>query len=226
MYSTLEERSDVLERQLVEMTEAIVRTHNLRSNLEPVGHACQHPVLVAGRICCEAEGRLNAKSLVLEGSRATSNGRRVRLNVSDGKLSSLSVFPGQIVVVGGMCTNGREIVVHEMYTSAPPARAATTAAELLKHNHGSRHQLGPVKEASSVVVAAGPYCASDDISFAPLDDLIAQMEELKPHVLVLMGPFVDAKHPSVISGQLYSHDENGEEGAMPLTIRTCLKTYS
>ena len=168
MYSTLEERSDVLEKQLIDMTEAIVSMHGLRANLEPVGHACQHPVLVAGRICCEAEGKLNAKSLILEGSRAISNGRRVRLNVSDGSLSTLSVFPGQIVVVGGMCTNGREIVVNEMYTSAPPARATSTAAELLKFNHGSRHELGPLQAPSSIIVAAGPYCASDDTSYAPL----------------------------------------------------------
>ena len=47
------------------------------------------------------------------------------------------------------------------------------------------------------------------------------MEELKPNVLVLMGPFVDAKHPSVASGCLYSHDdeENGDEGAMALTYQ-------
>ena len=226
MYSTLEERAAVLENHLIEMTEAIVKAHNLRSNLEPVGHTCQHPVLVAGRICCESEGKLGPKSLVLEGSRASSNGRRIHLNVADGKISTMSVFPGQIVVVGGMCTNGREIVVNEMYTSAPPPRAMSSAEDLLKRNHGSRHQLGPINEPSSIVVATGPYCSRENTNYEPLDDLISQIEEMRPNVIILMGPFVDANHPSVASGQLFSNgvddndaeNNNGEE-AIPLTYQ-------
>lgn len=47
-----------------------------------------------GRICCDSLGKMNAKSVILEGSRDTSAGRSVPLDLSD--LKQYSLFPGQV----------------------------------------------------------------------------------------------------------------------------------
>ena len=39
-----------------------------------------------GRVCCDAEGRLNDQSVMLEGSAADSAGARVRLDLSQARL--------------------------------------------------------------------------------------------------------------------------------------------
>jgi len=54
----------------------------------------QAPVTVVGRVCCDGSGRLNAKSLLLEGSLDSSSGRRVSLDVSN--VPQFSLFPGQV----------------------------------------------------------------------------------------------------------------------------------
>ncbi|KNC73230.1 hypothetical protein SARC_14209, partial [Sphaeroforma arctica JP610] len=55
--------------------------------------ARQQPVHVIGRVSCDSEGRLNDKSLILEGTREESNGERVPLDMTD--MAAFSLFPGQ-----------------------------------------------------------------------------------------------------------------------------------
>jgi len=54
----------------------------------------QEPVLMVGRICCDSEGRLNERSVLLEGSIELSNGMRTKLDLS--KLEGFKLFPGQV----------------------------------------------------------------------------------------------------------------------------------
>jgi len=53
----------------------------------------QEQVPLCGRICCDSNGKLNAQSVVLEGSRETSAGKRIPLDLSD--VTHYSLFPGQ-----------------------------------------------------------------------------------------------------------------------------------
>ncbi len=46
-----------------------------------------------GRVVCDAEGRLNANSLLLEGTLKHSQGTSVKLDVS--RLTAYRLFPGQ-----------------------------------------------------------------------------------------------------------------------------------
>jgi len=59
-----------------------------------LGFYVQEAVTVVGRICCDGNGRLNANSLLLEGSIETSSGRSVPLDVSN--VPQFSLFPGQV----------------------------------------------------------------------------------------------------------------------------------
>lgn len=52
-----------------------------------------------GRIGCDSNGKLNPKSAVLEGDRERSAGAQIPLELSE--LQEFSLFPGQVVVMGG-----------------------------------------------------------------------------------------------------------------------------
>lgn len=54
----------------------------------------QEPVTVLGQIGCDSNGKLNAKSVVLEGDQEHSSGRQVPLDLSE--LKEYSLFPGQV----------------------------------------------------------------------------------------------------------------------------------
>lgn len=47
-----------------------------------------------GQIGCDSNGKLNAKSVVLEGDQEHSSGRQVPLDLSE--LKEYSLFPGQV----------------------------------------------------------------------------------------------------------------------------------
>ena len=54
----------------------------------------------------------------------------------------------------------------------------------------------------NVIAACGPFTFADDLDFVPLHDLIKQINEMNPHLVILMGPFLDAKNKKVESGNL------------------------
>jgi len=65
----------------------------LRNNA--ISDTTQAPGLFVGRVCCESgEGRLNEASVQLEGGLSSSNGARVKLDLS--KAPGLRIFTGQV----------------------------------------------------------------------------------------------------------------------------------
>lgn len=57
-------------------------------------YGLQGEMVVCGRICCDSQGKLNAKSVLLEGSRSLAGGLRVPVDLS--QVESYSLFPGQV----------------------------------------------------------------------------------------------------------------------------------
>ena len=49
---------------------------------------------MVGRISCDSQGKLNAKSVLLEGSRRTSAGKQIAVDLSE--LKQYALFPGQV----------------------------------------------------------------------------------------------------------------------------------
>lgn len=47
----------------------------------------------------------------------------------------------------------------------------------------------------NILVAAGPFTSPDSLRFEAFDDLIKKIEETKPNVCILIGPFLDESHP-------------------------------
>ena len=210
MYAPLPERALAMDEQLGAMREALQEAFNLPDPLAPVGQAAQSAVIMCGRVCCDGEGRLNAKSVLIEGSFQSSQGRRALLDLSqlttaDG--DGYSLFPGQIIAVQGVCS-GRGIVrVSKILNGAAPPRAATPGARLLELNHDSPKYLAGAP--MNVVVAAGPYTTADNLEFEPLEDLLANVKSSSPQpdVLVLTGPFVPDRHPMVKAGNITVTEE-------------------
>eukprot|EP00981_Chlorochromonas_danica_P000159 scaffold46_cov196-Ochromonas_danica.AAC.9 len=212
MYTTLEERARALDKHLLRIQKTMCQRAQLsEESISPVGIPSQEIVWVCGRICCEtAQGRLNKSSVWLEGSRKESNGRRVHLILSE--LPSFSLFPGQVVLVEGICSNGKKMVVKRLLEGCAAPFPKTSPSELLNLHQSSYAQGG---NALKIIAAAGPFTSSDDLRYEPLQDLLIQILREKPDVVILFGPFVDANQPLLSTGDivLENDSDNPEAGS-------------
>lgn len=48
-----------------------------------------------------------------------------------------------------------------------------------------------------MVVAAGPYTTSNNMTYEPLKDFITYIGTHKPHIAIMTGPFMDSDHAKV-----------------------------
>jgi DNA polymerase alpha subunit B len=144
--------------------------------------ASQDDVAVIGRIVCDSEGRLNEQSVQLEGSIATSNGARVRVELRD--VPNFSLFPGQIVCAQGQNPSGHCLVAKRIIASAAPAMARSPPGASA---HG----------ALTCAIASGPFSCVSDLSYEPFHAFLAKVSETEPDALVLLGPFVDSENARI-----------------------------
>ncbi|VFV23109.1 dna polymerase alpha subunit b [Lynx pardinus] len=156
----------------------------------------QEPVTLLGQIGCDTNGKLNSKSVILEGDREHSSGAQIPVDLSE--LKEYSLFPGQMV---------------------PGVRPQFSFSPVFKGVPLPFYQ--PPKEDEDfeqnvVLVACGPYTTSDSITYDPLLDLIAIINRDRPDVCILLGPFLDAKHEQVENCLLTSPFED--------VFKQCLRT--
>ena len=159
------------------------------------------------------EGRINATSILLEGSRQMSGGTRVEVDLAylKEKKQSYSLFPGQIVAVEGMNCTGRKLVAQRICEGVPRKPVESEVKDLLKFHHADEFQGG---SALQIVTASGPFTTADNLEYEPLLDLIGTVSQKKPDVLILTGPFVDMRHKAVAAGQTtleYEGDDGKKE---------------
>ncbi|CAH1791695.1 unnamed protein product [Owenia fusiformis] len=178
MFQKVTDKAHVLSDMIDEMGAKLQKHHSI----EEVAHISlpvQEPVTIIGRVCCDGNGKLNAKSLILEGSRETSNGKTVPLDVTG--VPQYSLFPGQIIAAEGLNSTGSKFMASKIYEGVPPTPAAPMSIEDDLH----------------MVIAAGPFTTSDSTAYEPLVDLVKSLQRDKPDVCILIGPFVDIKNPEV-----------------------------
>jgi DNA polymerase alpha subunit B len=60
------------------------------------------------------------------------------------------------------------------------------------------------------MVAAGPFTAKGDLLYEGLQELMAKVRQEMPHVLVLLGPFVDGMNEDVQSGNISFRNSTGQ----------------
>ncbi|XP_028940276.1 DNA polymerase alpha subunit B, partial [Antrostomus carolinensis] len=191
---------EVLSWRIEELGDTLKSHHHLE-DFASVLLPAQEPVTVLGQISCDSNGKLNAKSVVLEGDREHSSGGQIPLDLSE--LKEYSLFPGQVVALEGTNSTGRTMVVSKIYEGVP--LPFHTPPEPL-----------PDTEQRMVLMACGPYTTSDSIAYDPLTDLIEVIVRDRPDVCILFGPFLDAKHEQVENCQLL--------GPFADVFKLCLKT--
>jgi len=60
------------------------------------------------------------------------------------------------------------------------------------------------------MVAAGPFTQASDLLYEPLRDMLELCKRDKPHVLILMGPFLDAKSVNLQDGDICYEEQSQE----------------
>ncbi|XP_076442613.1 DNA polymerase alpha subunit B-like isoform X2 [Babylonia areolata] len=199
MFQKLADQADALNDQVVYMEE-LLRTHLGLEELPPVGQACQDTVQLAGRVACDSQGRLNSQSVVLEGSRDTSIGVSIPVDLSD--LKDYALFPGQVIAADAMNPTGKKLRIKNIY---PSIKLPFPQLDI-KTEPGS---------SLVVMVAAGPFSVSDDLYYDPLRALLDTIRKDQPDVCILMGPFVDIKNSIIEGGRM---DETYDQ-----TFRKCME---
>ncbi|ROT71047.1 hypothetical protein C7M84_010632 [Penaeus vannamei] len=187
MFEKVRDAADVLDDVITSLADQMITDLNTEEYSQ-LRLPSNEAVCAAGRICCDSVGRLNFASVLLEGSREISSGSAVPLDLTH--LSEFSLFPGQIVGVRGVNTTGNKLVVQELLPGKvlpPPDSPA-----IIKNATG----------AVQVVVASGPFTTTDNLLYEPLTDLLSVLKENPPHMLILLGPLLDAAHP-LISDTLF-----------------------
>ncbi|KAL8184130.1 UNVERIFIED_CONTAM: DNA polymerase alpha subunit B [Gekko kuhli] len=202
MFQKLFEKREVFASKIEELGEALKEHYQIEefsSLIVPV----QEPVTVLGQIGCDSNGKLNARSVILEGDQEHSSGGQVPVDVSE--LAEYSLFPGQVVIMEGTNSTGGQLVASMLYEGVPlPFYKPTSPAE--------------EPEQQMVLVACGPYTTSDSITYDPLVDLIEVINKSRPDVCILLGPFLDAKHTQVENCQLTASFEDVFKMCMKLII--------
>ncbi|RKO98129.1 hypothetical protein CXG81DRAFT_4600, partial [Caulochytrium protostelioides] len=172
----------------------------------------QEPILAVGRIFCDAlaqDAKLNPKSLVLETSRALGSGQRVPLDM--GPLATrgtgYAVFPGQFVGVEGSNPSGKQFCVTRLIDPPLAPRTNISVQNLMEMYAPVAADGSPLPNAAQpmkLLVAMGPYTLDRDLLYEPLEALVTEVvAQHQPDILLLQGPFVDAKHPLVAQGQVH-----------------------
>ncbi|KAL5108518.1 DNA polymerase alpha subunit B [Taenia crassiceps] len=185
--------SSVLDTSIRHETSEAKRT--AISALRPVHSRLQTPSLVAGRVAVHPEigsvrgvvqhQRLDSMNVCIVGTRRAGGGDlgRVMLDVNTNASTLVySLYTGQPVVLKAINVNGRSLTAFEFYQPKIPP--------IFNISEGMCPDL-------HVAIACGPFTTSTSHDISPLLDLLKSIKEQQPHVLILLGPFVDSSHPLI-----------------------------
>jgi hypothetical protein len=172
---------------------------------EQVGVPRQSVQFNVGRICNESHsGKINATTILLEGSRSGSNGARISVDVS--RLENYSLYPGQIVGVKGMNLSGRKIMAEEIIEGVE----TNNDDQMVKTKRSILKEMNKTARGTKIFTVAGPY-TTEDLEYKPLENLFEKVVMEKPDVVIMMGPFVDMRMEKIANGEMTVEfvDENG-----------------
>ncbi|KAL2484471.1 putative microtubule-associated protein futsch [Abeliophyllum distichum] len=204
MYDRIEDKFNFLENRIKNHATAFVLSGLYEEIMDPT-IASEKCVFSVGMICCEEEGRLKEKPILLQSSVEHSGGQRVRLDLQ--KLNQFSIFPGQVVGVEGHNPSGHCLIASKIVDyvplsvpsneNLPPAKKQAVDKDLQSTN--------PSQETRelSLIVAAGPFTTTDNLLFEPLAELLAYARRKQPQLIVLLGPFIDSDHPEIKKGSVH-----------------------
>ncbi|KAK6160370.1 hypothetical protein DH2020_003751 [Rehmannia glutinosa] len=173
MYDRIEDKFNFLENCIKKRAIAYVSSGRHEEPVDP-SVASQKSIFAVGMICCEEEGRLKEKPVLLQSSVEHSGGQRVRLDLQ--KLNQFSIFPGQVVGVEGHNPSGHCLIASRIIDCVPSSVISTehppSKRPALDHNLQFTNPSQHMSEVS-LIVAAGPFTTSDNLLFEPLTELLS-----------------------------------------------------
>ncbi|XP_023023808.2 DNA polymerase alpha subunit B [Leptinotarsa decemlineata] len=194
MYEVMGKKSKCLDNITYNLGHAILETHGL-SLSEGLLRTQLGEMTTYGRIVSDSDGKINVQSVLLEGSQETNLCNTTTLNIN--KLQKYSLFPGQVVAIQGNNVNSSTFIAEKIFTGA----TLNLPEEF------------PLKtDQMQIVIAAGPFTLQDNLSYQPLHDLLHYVSEYQPHILILMGPFLERTHDSIHDGGLTQTFDSFFEG--------------
>ncbi|MFH4978075.1 hypothetical protein AB6A40_004784 [Gnathostoma spinigerum] len=155
------------------LSDAIKSGNKLISNFEKCNILSSAPFFICGELYVDSEEALDAASWYLQSS--DDDGTTISLDLS--RLKSYSLFPGKVVGFQGTNENGIEFVPTAIYEPE-----LLPLASFLPQNGIDNLKIW---------FAAGPFTSSATPSYEQLYDLLSAAAQEKPHVLILLGPFID-----------------------------------
>lgn len=202
MSMKLLESADVLDDQIDSFAQLYLE-HDKNAQ---IGNPClssQFDIVCAGRIVPDSPTydklnnyTLNKTSLFLETSRMGGIGQRIPLDLN--QLKGYSLFPGQIVILKGKNPTGRSFLVAEVLQIPDLPAPVSSEAELEQYK-----DLCSASGGIKVAVALGPFSNPQTLNYDKFSQFIDHINtEIKPHVVVLNGPFVDISNATVQSGDI------------------------
>ncbi|XP_062204477.1 uncharacterized protein LOC133906549 [Phragmites australis] len=200
MYDRMEDRFNYLEDRIRKLA-SLFSASGFCGEPADATLASEEKMFAVGMVVCDGEGRLNEKSILLQGSVVHSRGQRVRLDLKD--LDHFSLFPGQVVGIEGHNPSGHCFVASKLIDSIPISVDAQLPSAKKQAVDSESHQNSDTDTLSgvlSLVIAAGPYTTTDNLLFEPLQELLSYACRKLPQLLILMGPFIDSDHPDIKKG--------------------------
>ncbi|PLW09206.1 hypothetical protein PCANC_20871 [Puccinia coronata f. sp. avenae] len=203
MYEKLSDRSDILDRHLEDAGSILADWYEIEEWADP-SVISQEDIWAYGRICAETqESKVSEQACWLETSRMIGHGRRIRLQWADDLKvhgvgageEGIGLFPGAIIGLRGRNGGGTYFSAQEIL-SMPMADPATTAPKTLLS------YLPNPPTPISLVVACGPFTWDADLDFLPFETFIDHMMQAQPDCIILLGPFIDANHSLIKSGDI------------------------
>lgn len=119
---------------------------------------------------------------------------KIKLNMSECKMFTL--FEGEVIVAEGFNDSNSRFNVTRIHKPIINPPGMTEWA--LLQNSAEQQQ----NRALHIIAAVGPFTTPSDLLYQPLRDLLDLVKRDKPHVLILMGPFLDAKSPDLQDGDI------------------------
>ncbi|CCH59106.1 hypothetical protein TBLA_0B02640 [Henningerozyma blattae CBS 6284] len=199
MRQNLVESADYLDDQIESFVPIVQEHYQLsKDDFGDPTIQSQSEIYAVGRIVPDSpttEGFLNPESLALETSRISGIGRRISLNLTE--VNDFSLFCGQIVALKGKNVSGDYFLVTEILSLPYPNSPVSTTEDIQKLYNGKTDRT------SKIIVTSGPYTPATSFDLTYLAEFVDKVNtSIKPHAIVMFGPFIDVTNPLIASGNL------------------------
>jgi DNA polymerase alpha subunit B len=161
MYDRTEDRFSALEYRIVRHADAFAASGLYEEQVDPAV-ASQRSIFAVGMICCDGEGHLNDKSILLQSSAERTSGQRVPVDLK--RLDQFSIFPGQVVGIEGQNPSGHYLTASKLLDSVP----LTLTVDV---------DLPPAKRQildQEVLVPAEESCQKSEVSFVSMHSFMSR----------------------------------------------------